>query len=339
MIQRSDYEEKVFKRIRFRWIKSWIFFLFFIAMILLLFVKFGNFFQIPKEISEYLLYTQFWNFSINEIEELSMTYKSQYTSFVYTSVYWISLLSMALLPLFFILDHFKRKRVNKCDLVFTKILILKKNVNNFLLHPNSKIAKKRFEKSLYDFDIDGYLSPIKTSWYRKPLYQWFELSSVDSDIKKIVFMMNDFHHIILFSVFKRYEVKRIQEAIDLLETMLYKLSISCDKELGIKIKINQKSDLLRVVKVLHPIQMELHRRVNSFNNETKDVSKSAIFNSFITIGKNVTAISIPAAVIMILGVYIFKIDFTQAFLTWFTVTFGAFAISLGFTKVNIQNKN
>ena len=41
------------------------------------------------------------------------------------------------------------------------------------------------------------------------------------------------------------------------------------------------------------------------------------------------AISVSAAFIMLLGVILFDIDSSQAFLTWFTVTFGSLTLSIG----------
>jgi hypothetical protein len=42
-----------------------------------------------------------------------------------------------------------------------------------------------------------------------------------------------------------------------------------------------------------------------------------------------SVISVIAGVIMLIGYYLFEIDASQAFITWFTVTFGVLSITVG----------
>jgi hypothetical protein len=42
---------------------------------------------------------------------------------------------------------------------------------------------------------------------------------------------------------------------------------------------------------------------------------------------------------MATGLFIFKISASQAFLTWFTVTFGSLTISVGVTAVSVKSKD
>jgi hypothetical protein len=54
--------------------------------------------------------------------------------------------------------------------------------------------------------------------------------------------------------------------------------------------------------------------------------------------RNALYVSGITAFVMTVGVFIFKIDTGQAFLTWFTVTFGSLTISVGVTSVALHKR-
>ena len=213
MLEKEVYESHLSRIINIKWPKVMAAFFFLLALFLLIFVNLGENVGIPIEVQYYLLKIPFWEFSTNEFNYLVVQTDTKYNSLVLLNIYWGSHIIVPLIPFFLILDRFIKRKLKKLDKAYLLVKTLNKESKYFLLQPNSLKAKLKFEAALESGNIGSIISPIMYDWHKDPLYKWFELSEISSDIKSILLCFKDFNGIIDFSINEKYEVNKTKEAL------------------------------------------------------------------------------------------------------------------------------
>lgn len=182
--------------------------------------------------------------------------------------------------------------------------------------------------------------PLPEDWLRKAEYQWFLHTINAHKIKTIVFTLSKIEKIFLGNVanFPK-DLSNFITSLNELERFYLLLAARGDNYQFkiIDLKKSKETEFDILYNFANQIRPVILFAKNQRRSVTKEGKKLEIGNFIQSTWQDETvkqAVSISgiAASIMLIGVFIFKIEITQAFLTWFTITFGSLSISVGISK-------
>jgi hypothetical protein len=187
-------------------------------------------------------------------------------------------------------------------------------------------------------------SPLARSWYKSPTYQWLFIASIANPERSIIFALSRFERAIYILVRKREDLTQLLPLLKNLEDFFLLASMSVDKSLGRyngpvpnDTQAKKRQLLLEFANSARPLIIKAAR----LSRAGKPPARWAIWFGRLREAPHVryaVGISLVAAGVMALGVFLFKINLSQAFLTWFTVAFGSLTISIGVTAVMIKHE-
>ena len=343
-----EYIMRLRKRQRFRRLFPFLPFIgLAIDMILIAIVRAGPRVGIPISASQYMLTTVFYRFSSTELSGLLSAQTSGNLSFpLLLVIYWgyhvIVLFSIIPMAIDFALRIRKRGRDDfKTGLLSTwqilealrKYLQHRTLFNRFILY-SSVVSSKLFP----------LISPIRYRWYYRPSYQWISSSEIPHDYRSVLMAITRFENSFRYSIRHSTYLNLYIKPITLLHEFFYSVALRSDETLG-HMRTSENSGvnyemhkLLTFARLARPIIInvaKLRRQSKPPSKLSKLINQTLRSESF----RNAFLISIISALVMFLGVLLFKINPDQAFITWFTVSFGSITISIGINSFSfVRNK-
>lgn len=299
----------------------------------------GNLLSLPEASQNYLLETGVFNFSVNELENILIS-SSGNTNLLplLLAIYWgyfifvffgiTALFSMSFVAFTTIMNTSVDKSLNS---VLFDVCVLSDNLMNYTQHPNL-FAQLKLQLSLLTIDIYSFISPIDREWYEEERHQWLSISTFSKETKSILFALSKFKNALRTDLKNKAELSDYLPLIAYIE--LFLLSIANRTSKG-KYEIIDLDKNINEFEILHsfassarPIILRSNRSKQKSKEELKLIVllKQVVQSSVV---KFALSISGTAAAVMLLGVLLFKLEAPQAFLTWFTVTFGSLSISVG----------
>lgn len=182
-------------------------------------------------------------------------------------------------------------------------------------------------------------TPFVYAWYKKPELQWFRTTLLDHKTRGIALALDKFDACLVNAALTNQPLDQFDNALEHLE--LYCFAIACRKDhflttrrQPVECDYTEFDALLDFSRAARPLLL---------TSESKRDAKARIIA---TIGgilsepytRNGFAIAGVAAIVMAIGVFFFKINLSQAFLAWFTVSFGSITISLGVSTVSLTRQ-
>ncbi len=182
-------------------------------------------------------------------------------------------------------------------------------------------------------ELYGAISPLKRRWFRRPEYQWFKSGDLDCEARSVVQTASRLELGLLKAVLSGRDLRQFQRAIDLLSDFFFAIACRQDKNLrqsGAEVRHadQERSLLIEFARTARPAILDAGRP------ERKGKKRSALIALLSAaarspVMRSALVVSSVAAGVMVFGVLLFKIQRSQAFLTWFTVSFGSVTISVG----------
>lgn len=182
-------------------------------------------------------------------------------------------------------------------------------------------------------------TPFYNAWYKKPELQWFHMTLLDHKTRGIALALDKFDTCLEAAARTNQPLEPFGKALEHLEMFCFAVARRKDHFLKMR-KQNVDCDYTEFDALL---EFSRAARPLILTGETKRDAKANIMS---TIGailsnpyiRNGCAIAVVASVVMAFGVFFFKINSSQAFLAWFTVSFGSITISIGVSTVSLTRK-
>jgi hypothetical protein len=303
--------------------------------------------QLPGSISSYLLDTSFRKFSARTFHALLLTALGNDKLYPYLLfVYWGTITSYFLITLWMIISLFvispgiispESPRTGRTILKLLAVKHLAEHTT-FMM-----IRRIKLRLILNSVDLTKQVSPIRSRWYRVETYRWFEARSLPATDRAIIFAVGRFHKAILSYLREKKDIDVFIYPIErLLEFFFVSGALSEGFEPVTQTGLifggsSQKTILMDFARRARPLIIEAQRLDLMEKPPLPIVAwlRRILFSQHI---KLAGGFSVVAAAVMFLGVLIFKINLSQAFLTWFSVTFGSLTISIGITAIAIKHE-
>lgn len=216
---------------------------------------------------------------------------------------------------------------------------LREDIQMYFESP-SRLNRFRIVRRVNQLNLYETISPIHHKWYRLPAYQWLKTEALDRKERSVVLALSRFDSTLMDAIDKGYNLSAFQEPLKILEEFF--LSISNRYNFKNKKRSSSPRSITHERNVLQDFAktfIALAVAVNSAHEPDKKPSRIVqsayqVINSPLV--RKALMVSLIAAIVMLIGVFTFEIKANQAFLTWFTVTFGSLTLSIGITYVRIS---
>jgi hypothetical protein len=318
-----------------------------IGLLLIYIVVKGSLLFIPELARVYLLKISPLDFSGHELEKILSITGDTYLFSLLLCVYWIFfILALLVIPGIVNLSFTPVKRIIKKvigkhpDETLLSVHELIENIQICAQNPGI-FSSLKLQNIIANTDLYSFASPITKQWYTKKRYQWFGITSIDKETREILFVLSKLTEALNRDLNNAVDLSHYLPVLALFELFLFsivhrinkgKLEIT-DFNLGYK----NEFELLRtfsssarpiIIKAFHSSQKSPKKSNRIFSAIVRIFSTiRRIFQSFVV--RSALSISGIAVVVMLIGVFLFKLDTSQAFFTWFTVTFSSLSISIG----------
>jgi hypothetical protein len=293
--------------------------------------------NIPAEVREYLLYVGPANFKNNDLEQLLINATgSSNQLIILLLIYWFFIFLVSVFPpigLFCILIFYITLFWRREDRAIIAVSKLKEIAKNPVAKPNM-IKRFAFTRLLFDLELDTRVIPLKRKWYKNVKYQWFLPQAIRKRERNIVYVVSNYESALSQTYKSTGNLLPFLPSLETLETFLI-LNLNREKNKSRK-RINlidtqetSEIDLLdSFARMARPVVVKTIT-TRKLKKEKRDYSNW--LNNLLAYRTMLYAsvISVIAGVIMLIGYYLFEIDASQAFITWFTVTFGVLSITVG----------
>ncbi len=331
---------KIYKR-KYGITISLLLFLFGILFMLtsLVLVTWPDLLGLPKVAAKYLIIVPFPLFSKELLSKILIAETGSldlyYTSLI---IYWGAHLSglFSMLAMFFILIKRLRLKSYQKGLVLTYNLL---NRYEDYIHNPSWFNRQFLAIQIKKTNIHSLVSPVNRDWHKKPSYKWLDSNSFTSTVYDIVLYLSDFQAVLIYSLRENKNIEKAVPSIKKLIDFFYVTTLQAKD----KPEEAEKKYILRQQRLLESFAKSFSQLQNQFKEAKKpDTSKfkeALAYVNSITFIKNAFILASVAAFVMVLGVLFIKIDLKQAFIAWFSVTFGALAISLGITRIHVKKNS
>lgn len=328
-------EEKKKKKEKLLWALFGGVFLFLILYALRYLVVIDLFNYSPPGVSSYLLNTLFYEFS--NVELKTLINKHSTPNWLYPSlllIYWgYQLITLVILitPIFFV-EWKRKKSKNSFKNELTKISEILDLINSKKNRESNK-WHKQFEKKAQKLKLVQAISPLRPKWYSIVSTRWFSFSELPNDIKKVHISLNKFPEALEEASQKGFNLRQFNKSLNLLKSFFLVVASKYDPILDKPFRYREKSEK-EILKEFSDSSRSLILKVinhpsiknDSLLNKLKS-SVNKIVNDPLVI--QATKVSLVGGFVMTFGVLLFGIKLNQAFLAWFSVSFGAISISIG----------
>lgn len=344
---REDYSSRLRRRVRGQRLAFAVLLSFCIATVWALYqlVEAGPSVGIPIDVREYMLQTGPFDFSSRELDRLISSSSSiSFSINALLLVYWFYFTSLGLMGFLLAFAPLALKKGllprPSWERGLIETLRIESGLHRFT-EKRSLASKLALLRVVYRPRLYSLVAPIRRGWYKEPEHQWLQLSAVEPEARSILSTLRLFDSSLLRAVTLEIQIDRFLEGVRHLSEFFFAVASRKDPVLRTSQSVTMKSHdaereiLSRFVRAVRPGIIEVARvarrrkRPSRVINLITGVLRAPIVRSAVTI-------SIVAAGIMILGVAIFDIPKAQAFLTWFTVTFGSLMISVGVESFRIS---
>jgi len=293
---------------------------------------------IPAEVRAYMLQTGPFAFSSAALRRLNQASPSSaFPSTALVLLYWIYFAAGGLTGgLLVFTPVIRRPRILR-GLAWKRGLIGIAQVESAarcFSETRSLASKLSLLWCLHGLSLYSLISPVRKTWYRRPEHQWFQLRFLDPETRNVLSTLSRFDTSLRGAVTLGLQLDRFLEGLRALSDFFFLIASREDPVLRatqqpVRGSHGSERDILaRFARTVRPAIIEVSRVARSRKRLFRLTSFiSGIIQSSLV--RSALAISTVAAGVMILGVAIFEIPKTQAFLTWFTVTFGSLTISVG----------
>lgn len=318
-----------------------------IAGLLLWIVNVDLFGYSPTVASNYLLNYNFFEFSASKLFIILEENNSEVWLYpILLTIYWayhIALLVGILAISFPVFDRLRDKKEDynyRNELI--KIIDLIQLIKQKKVQENNKWHKD-FEKKANDLNLDDLINPIKTNWYENPARHWFKSSYLPNDVRRISISVNKFSDLLVEASQKRLDLRRLLKPLNIIKYYFMSVASKNDPQLD-EIKKYQESDLQNILNEFSDTASKLTLQVKKYSKKEesklfgniKEYIQTIVASDLV---KSALTLSLIAALVMMIGVLLFDIDSNQAFLAWFTVSFGSLTISVGVTSFKYSKKD
>ncbi len=305
-------------------------------------VKNASRFDLPDLAASYLLNTLFYEFSPTELKNIihheTGSDKKFYTLLFTYTIYHVANLYAILLSVWFTIRG--RMILHRIRLSYKNGLLvvsdLRKGIEDYVVDPTS-IKRLLLTLKIRFLWPSFRISPLPYRWYEKRMYQWLESSSLTKKTRSIVHTLNRFDDALIKAIHCSYRLADFRKALENLEIFFFSIALRSDEYLknhpGKPSLAESETDILYSFSVcsrplmigVEKIRVEKRHRIGILIG--KLFSQSVVRYGFL--------VAVVAGAVMIIGVFLFKLDPSQAFLTWFTVAFGSMTLSVGISSISI----
>lgn len=328
-----------FRRKRRRFLKWFPFAALLLATGLFSLVHYGSRFGIGPAVRDYMLSAGPLTFSGSELRHLTETTTGHTVAAPLLSiVYWVYFAAFALAglvlvstPIVLRMGLIKRPPWASGFLETSRIVVALQQFSR----SGRRIDKIRLWRAMFRSDLNYLVSPVRKNWFKHPEHQWMQPADLNRQTRSIVLTLGRFDSSLRRAVRLEACLREFLNAVETLSDFFFVVAQRSDPEF-IKVKAGSSAEdaaiLGRFVRVARPAIIEIAR----VHRERAGAARFFDFISDITrapIVRGAVTISSVAAGVMILGWILFQIPKDQAFLTWFTVTFGSLTISVGVESV------
>jgi len=320
------------------------------AWTLLWLITHGELFSIPQDAAKYMLDTLIWHFSPRFLVALV---RSEHRSIVWAPVlltiyYVYHLVSVAVLltfPIAGLLYWRVRLRRHERGLLTSTALI---DAMTLYLDQPSIRRRAALRLAARFFAPSTCASPVAAKWAEQPAFQWFASATLARPERDIILSLGSFKDSLIRSIAGRMPLDAYLESLSKLQEFFYLVCRRSSRHFALKQRGRASDHRLaepeREVEVLRAFAVCARPHILAASREPRKKERSSSLRRILSefIGSRALqaagALSSAAAVMMTLGVLLFGIELRQAFLTWFTATFGSFAISLGISSVASRSR-
>ncbi len=314
-----------------------------LAILTLLVVKLCAFGYIPEKAAVYMLITNFRHFSASELSDILISETGSTKLFAALLVIYWGSHAFALLALVAVLIAYVMKVSEKTyRRALARILRLVEAVNAHHLKA-SWLTRIRLIRRVSLFRIYDSVSPLSHRWFKEPEHQWFRSSILPKQERAIVHTLSRFEDILRTISFSSADCVNLLPALSTLQEFMLSVSRRSDpffKKRG----YTGCLPLISELNLLVSFQQAVRPLVRLAAPREARAKRLFLIQWVIAVVTSrpvryALTLSATAAIVMLFGVLFFEIGKKQAFLTWFTTTFGSLTISVGITSVLIRRRN
>ncbi|MGA1979100.1 MAG: hypothetical protein ABSG99_00835 [Sedimentisphaerales bacterium] len=314
-----------------------------IVLLILLIVKLRAFGHIPDKAASYMLLAGPFNFSTSTLSDILISETGSAKILpALLSIYWGYSILCFLAFTGILVVYVKKMSETTYHRTFRRIIRLVEAINAYHIKTNW-LTRLRFTRCASLFRIYNSVSPLSHCWYKESRYQWFKPSVLPEQERSIVYALSKFEDVVRSVSFSYADCIKLLPALSALQDFMFSVARRSDpffkkrghadhspkgSEIGILISFQQA--VRPLMKLVTPHKAQSKRLL--FIQWVTTVVTSRLVQYAITL-------SVLSAIVMFLGVFLFGIGKQQAFLTWFTATFGSLTISVSITSVLSKRKN
>ncbi len=313
----------------------------FVVTVLGFIVQYPSWFNLNDATTSYMGKTIFYEFSLKELRNILVAESGtadQLNAMVI--IYWATHIA----GLYFIFLSFrfliyleglkKSSKSYKNGLVI--IADIQNKIDDYILEPS------RFKKIVLTTMISVFrpclsITPLSPFWYRRELNQWFPTKNLQEDLRDALETLNFFDGALSRAVRYEWRLVEFKNAMNLLKDFYYSVALRSDPFL--KAHTNLSSSTTDEFELLYKFSLAARPLIRDPKRPRPQKGKSfslVIRNIILApVVRNGAILAGIAGFVMTIGVFLFKIDSSQAFLTWFAVAFGSITISFGISSVSI----
>jgi hypothetical protein len=193
--------------------------------------------------------------------------------------------------------------------------------------------------------IYDLISPITQHWFKKPEYQWLKSTAITANERSIIHTLSRFEDLLKSPPAAFVDTERVLSALSTLSHFFFSVARRSDPFFSKREALPPNSAMTEL-DFLREFQETARRLALAavFPEELPEKRGRWLYWIFYGIFRLIRSrvvrvaltVSGIAAIVMVFGVLFFGIGEQQAFLTWFSVTFGSLTISVGISSVLIK---
>jgi|GEM_PF-3602568 len=297
---------------------------------------------VPPEIVTYLLNTVFYKFRLHNLESLlakkGLEQLAIYVAIFYWGYHVLGVLGLALQVGGWAQRPLGAPRLTSLEEAAADVADIIDALSVPSQLPNQPTAKHLIS-TLEETEAFDIPSPLHFDWYIRPQYQWLKPSFVPQEISEIVRALQEVPVALLESLIRKADLSLYRLALEHLAD--YYASVvdrepADDPDSDFKSSMDLEFQHLKAFARIGRAAIVAADR----NKQKSTATRRRLAHFYMALKqplvRQAMTLSGLAAVVMVIGCLLFKIKTDQAFLTWFTVSFGSFTISIGVTSFRLS---
>jgi len=287
---------------------------------------------IAPKAKAYLLRTSPFAFSVAELEkQLGQNAPDRLVEFL-TGLYWSpGVLLLIMLPLGAISIR-RRSGLSDAQEAFLDIADLREALQTYLDEPDPHTLS-RLHRLAHQHRPFSRALPVEPDWYTARERLWLRNVVNESRLRAITIALQRFPQALHASILAQRDLgiclPPVQELFNFYSSACSPTAES--RDYGMQY-LKRFARLAR----LPILSVARHRRQRTTNSRIRSYVVGIIHQPLV---RGAAGISAVAGLVMLVGVLVFKISGAQAFLTWFTVTFGSLTVSVGVTSFRLARND